>query len=129
MPEDAFTKSFGSATRTVADIVYEVNLVNEHICMTLRGEEAFQWPDNGWIKAPQDFQTKDVVVGAFEKSTQDIITTVDALSTEDLEATVKTERGETPRFERCQFMAIHIWYHSGQLNYIQTLLGDSGWHW
>lgn len=40
-----------------------------------------------------------------------------------------TEHGETDRSERCRFIALHVWYHSGQLNFIQTLLGDDDWHW
>jgi uncharacterized damage-inducible protein DinB len=129
LPEEAFSQSFGGATRTVADIVYEVNLVNDHIGMVLRGEEPFPWPDGGWIKAPEDFRSKAVVVEAFEKSSQRILATVEALSAEQLAETVQTERGETTRFQRCQFMAVHMWYHSGQLNFIQTLRGDDNWHW
>ncbi|HEV2474155.1 MAG TPA: hypothetical protein VGS41_15870, partial [Chthonomonadales bacterium] len=39
LPESAFTQSFGSACRTVADLVYEVNMVNDHVGLTIRGEE------------------------------------------------------------------------------------------
>ena|SRR2546421_9561050 len=129
LPEEAFTKSFNSTTRTVADIVYEVNLVNDHVGMALRGEEPFPWPEEGWIKAPEDLRTKAGVISAFENSSQKIIATVEALSEADLEGMVQTEHGERTRFDRCMFMALHMWYHSGQLNYIQTLLGDDGFHW
>ncbi len=55
--------------------------------------------------------------------------TVEGMSSEELNATILTEEGETTRFERCRFMTLHVWYHSGQLNFIQTLLGDDAWHW
>jgi len=129
LPEEAFDKSFGTKTRTVADIVYEVNLVNDHIGMVIRGETPFDWPEDGWIKAPENFRSKDVVVDAFEKSSKRIVETVEAFSPEEIEETIQTEDGEKTRFERCRFMALHMWYHSGQLNFIQTLLGDDGWHW
>ncbi len=129
LPEDACDKSFGKATRTVADIVYEVNLVNDHVGMVIRGEKPFDWPEDGWIKAPEDFRTKEAVVGGFEKSSAKILETVSAYSDEELAAKFKTEDGETTRDERCRFMTLHLWYHSGQLNYIQTLLGDDAWHW
>ena len=129
LPEEAFSKCMGGATRTVADIVYEVNMVNDHVGMTIRGETPFDWPDNGWIKAPADFQTKEVVIAAFEKSSQRIIETVEAFTPERFEETVQTEHGEKTCFERCQFMNLHLWYHSGQLNFIQTLLGDDKWNW
>jgi DinB family protein len=129
LPDDAYQKSFGPSTRTVADLVYEVNLVNDHIGMVIRGEEPFVWPDGGWIKAPEGFGTKEVVIEAFEKSSQKILETIDGYSSDDMEAPLQTDEGETNRFERCRFMILHVWYHSGQLNYIQTLLGDEVWHW
>ncbi len=128
LPDEAFDKSFGEKARTVADLVYEVNLVNDHVGMVLRGEEPFIWPE-GWIRAPEDFRTKKIVIDGFEISSKKIIETVEAFSTEELEGTVQTEQGERTRFQRCQFMTLHVWYHSGQLNFIQTLLGDDLWHW
>lgn len=129
LPEEAFAKSFGPKTRTVADIVYEVNLVDDHIGMVLRGEPPFDWPEGDWIYAPADFQTKDVVIAAFEKSSEKIIQTAEGFTAEDMESTVQTEHGERTKYERLRFMTLHLWYHSGQLNFIQTLLGDDGWHW
>lgn len=129
LPEDAFSKSFGPATRTVADIVYEVNLVNDHVGMVIRGEEPFDWPEEEWIKAPPDFKTKAQVIDAFEKSSQKIIATAEGFSHEQLEKPFETEGKETTRYERCRFMTVHLWYHSGQLNFIQTLLGDDAGHW
>jgi uncharacterized damage-inducible protein DinB len=129
LPEEAFTKKFGSATRTVADIVYEVNLVNDHVGMAIRGEEPFEWPDEQWIKAPADFHSKEVVIGAFDKSTKKILETADSFTAEQFDEMVQTEHGERSRFERFQFMTLHMWYHCGQLNFIQTLLGDDSWHW
>jgi hypothetical protein len=128
LPEDAFSKSLGGAARTVADIVYEVNLVNDHVGMVVRGEEPFDWPE-GYVKAPPDFQTKEAVIDAFERSSHRLLATAEALTPEGIEATIETEDGETTRFERFRFATLHLWYHSGQLNFIQTLLGDADWHW
>jgi hypothetical protein len=129
LPDDAFDKKFGDKTRTVADIVYEVNLVNDHIGMVIRGEKPFDWPEGAWIYAPEDFRTKQAVVEGFEKSSGKIMDTVKGFSPEDMEKVVQTEHGERTRFQRVQFMSWHVGFHSGQLNFIQTLLGDDGWHW
>lgn len=129
LPEEAFGERFGGSARTVADIVYEVNLVNDHVGMTIRGEEPFDWPEGGWISAPEGFAGREVVVSAFKESSERILETVDGFSEEDLLGKVTTEHGETDRFERCRFMTLHLWYHSGQLNFIQNLKGDSAWHW
>ena len=129
LPDDAFEKKFGVATRTVADIVYEVNLVNDHVGMVMRLEEPFTWPDEQWIKAPVGFGTKEIAIEAFEKSSERILATVEAFTRDQIEKPLKTDEGETTRFERCRFMTLHLWYHSGQLNFIQTILGDEVWHW
>ncbi len=129
LPEDAFCRSFGPTTRTVADIVYEVIMVNDHVGMIIRGEKPFVWPEGDFIRAPQEFCTKEIVIGGFEQSAAKIRTTVEALSGGELEEPIQTEDGETNRFERCRFITLHLWYHSGQLNFIQTLLGDADWHW
>ena len=128
IPEDAFDKSFGPKCRTVADLVYEVNLVNDDVARNMRGEPTIDWPE-GWIKAPADFHGKAKVIQAFEESSKRALDTAESYTAEDLEGTVQTEHGETTRFERCRFMTLHLWYHSGQLNFIQTLLGDDEWHW
>lgn len=129
LPEEAFDRQFGDKCRTVADIIYEVNLVNDHIRMVIAGEEPFAWPEGGWIKAPADFRTKETVVAAFESSISRLMATVEGFTPEQFEEPITIESGETTRFARCQFMTIHMYYHSGQLNFIQTLLGDDAWHW
>jgi hypothetical protein len=128
MPADAFDKCLGGKARTVADIVHEVNLVNDHIGLRLRNEPEFPWPD-GWITAPPELRTKQAVIDAFKASSERFLATIESMTEEGMEATITTESGETTVFERCRFAAVHLWYHSGQLNFIQTLLGDDGWHW
>jgi uncharacterized damage-inducible protein DinB len=129
LPEDAFDKSFGEKTRTVADMIFEVNLVNDHVGMVIRGEEPFAWPEDGYVKAPPDFRGKELVIAAFEESSERIIATVEAFSEAHVEEIIEVDGQDTTRFDRCQFVIRHMWYHSGQLNFIQTLLGDDGWHW
>jgi hypothetical protein len=129
LPDEAFTQTFGPATRTVADIVYEVTLVNDHVGMVIRCEKPFDWPEGGWIKAPETLKTKEDVIGAFEKSSATIQATIEGLSPAEIEEPFEVDGKETTRFERCLFVALHMWYHSGQFNFVQTMLGDDGWHW
>lgn len=129
LPESAFTQKFGPKTRAVADIVHEVNLVNDHIGQALRGEPQFEWPTEGWIVAPPEMNNKSAVLEAWQISSTRILEIAESYSAQDLLGKVLTEQSETQRGERLRFMTLHIWYHSGQLNFIQTLLGDDGWHW
>lgn len=129
LPAEAFTRKFGDKTRTVADIVYEVNLVNDHIGMFMRGEPPFEWPEGAYIFAPEGFKDKDMIIEAFKASSERIVSTAASYTDEELEAPLLTDEGQTTRAERCRFMSLHIWYHSGQVNFIQTLLGDDRFNW
>ena len=128
LPEEAFSRRFGPACRTVADLIYEVNMVNDHVGLTIRGEELFDWPD-GWITAPVDFRGKEHIIAAFKQSSEKFLATAEGFSEAAMLAPIQSDGEETNRFERCRFVALHNWYHSGQLNFVQTLLGDAAFHW
>ncbi len=129
MPEELIVKSLGGKARTAADIIYEIIVVNDHIGATIRDENPAPWADDGWITAPADFQTKGAVVAGILACRDRFIGGVENMTEETLAGTVQTEHGESTRAARCRFVALHNWYHSGQLNYIQSLNGDDGWNW
>lgn len=129
MPEELIAKSLGGKARTVADIVYELIVVNDHIGATIRDENPAPWAFKGWITAPADFQTKEVVLAGLLASRDRFINGVEQMSEETLAGTVTTEHGDSTRASRCRFVALHNWYHSGQFNFMQSLSGDDGWNW
>ena len=129
LPEDAFTRRFGGKSRTAADIIHEINLVNDHIAAKMRGEEGAPLQQEGWIVAPPELSSKGAVVDAFRASSANLTRTAESFTEAQMEEPMPTETGETTRFDRCRFLAVHMMYHSGQLNFIQTLLGDDEWHW
>lgn len=128
IPAEAYAQHFGGKARTVADITHEVLLVNQDILNNMRGQACMDWPE-GWVTAPENCRTKEEVLAAYRKLKDEVISYANGLSEEEFMGKVVTEHGETNRFERCRFMAMHMMYHSGQLNFIQTLLGDDGWNW
>ena len=102
--------------------------MDKHICQGVRGEVQFEWVD-GWLKAPDSWKTKDDVVAAFTASSEQVIKTFEDMSLEELEAPYEDDGKMTTRIERCRFITFHTDYHSGQLNFIQSLLGDDTFHW
>ena len=42
---------------------------------------------------------------------------------------IQTPGGTTSPYDLALFCATHVNYHDGQLNYIQSLLGDTKFHW
>jgi hypothetical protein len=128
LPEEAIFKTFGGTSRSVADLVFETNQVNKHICQGVRNEVQFEWQD-GWLKAPDTWKTKQEVVDAFTESFEQTVKTFEDLTQEELEAPYVNEGQTTNKIERCRFITFHTDYHSGQLNFIQSLLGDDKFHW
>lgn len=128
LPEEAIFKSFGPKVRTVADIVYEVTLVNDHIGQALRGEPQFEWPD-GWVKAPAEWNTKQVVIDTFKTSLEKQIATLETFLPDNMDQVMVNEGKETTPASQARFMGIHLWYHLGQINFVQTLIGDEEMHW
>jgi uncharacterized damage-inducible protein DinB len=128
LPDEAMDRALGGKARTVADLVHEVNMVNDHVVLAMKGEPTPDWPD-GWVRAPEHLRSKAALLEAFDQSSRNALEVAESFSPEELTASMQTENGETTRLNRIQFMAAHTWYHSGQLNFIQTLLGDDAMHW
>jgi uncharacterized damage-inducible protein DinB len=129
LPEEAYTKEFGPKVRTISDIVHEVNVVNDEIVKVIQGGYEEPMPSKGWVRASESLRTKAATIEAFKKSSEAALAVVGGLTAEDMAVTVKNQEGEATREQECRFMNIHVWYHLGQLNYVQTLFGDDTWHW
>ena len=128
LPPDTFERSLGGKARTAADIVYEVNLTNDCLRLDMLGEPILDRP-NAWVTAPEKARTKASAIASFRASSEQVIQTVEQMSLEEVEGVIRTDLGEMTRADYCRSMTVHLWYHSGQLNYIQTLLGDGASHW
>ncbi|MBL8048379.1 MAG: DinB family protein [Chthonomonas sp.] len=131
LPEEAMHRKFAEKARTVADMMYEVTLVNDHIAATVRGDNPPDWPfaPGTWVLAPDELTSKEAVISNFERSSQGVLATLEAMSEEQMLAEVTNEHGPTNTVEQVRFMVVHMFYHAGQVNFIQTLLGDDTWHW
>lgn len=129
LSQEAIFKVFNAETRTVADIIYEVCLVNDHLGMCLRGEEPFEWPETGFIRAPEGLDSKEKLQAHFEGSCQTFLSTLQGMSSQQLAEIIEIDGSQVTRYSRFRFAASHMWYHSGQLNFVQTLFGDTAFHW
>ncbi len=128
LPEEAFTRDWGGKARRVVDLVHEVNMVNDDIARTVRGEPIIEWPE-GWITAPPEMNSKAAAIAAFETSSQALLAAFEAVPADRLLEPVECDGEMTDRYERSRFATLHLWYHLGQLNFMQTLLGDDQFHW
>lgn len=128
LPEDAFDRCCGGKARTVADIVHEVNLVNDHVRATVCGEPLFDWPE-AWITAPENQRTKATVMAAFDASADKAVAAFEGMDGDRFMTPMEPEDPKSAPLGHLRFLLMHCFYHSGQLNFIQTLLGDDAMHW
>ena len=128
LPEEVFVKSLGGKARTVADIAYEVRLTNERLCRDLLRQPSTDMP-SGWAVAPEELHSKEATLRSFQASAEAVVQILEGMSVEEIEEVVPGVLGEASRADHCRSMTVHLFYHSGQLNFIQTLLGDGDIHW
>jgi hypothetical protein len=119
----------GGCARPALHIVAECAAVNGMIATLLEGGE-FQRP------SPEDrerffasFDTGEKALAFLDQETQRLLTVYENLDESTL-ADVSTQIGRPmTRMAMAELPGWHMMYHDGQLNYIQTLHGDSEMHW
>ncbi len=130
LSEDAVLSSPMGGARTAADMTYECTVVNKRMADRVRGNDPGPWPfADGWAVAPEDQRTKSALIAGFSKSFDDLVAAAESVPEEEFDRGVPTSDGETPIWQLISFASLHLNYHCGQLNYIQSLHGDMAVHW
>ncbi len=128
MSHETLALSPGGKARTGYDIAYEVIGLHRLICDVAAGRTPKPMPD-GWVTAPSEFKDVNTAIHEFESSVEQLLAFMATATDELLGKVSPTPFGEMPLMGLCQIVPIHLMYHSGQLNYIQTLQGDDQFHW
>lgn len=129
MPHETLAANLGGKSRTGYDVVFEVAWLNQAIADQAQGKPFDFEEPKGWMKAPAEFCAHENALTKFENSVADL---KQALSTADqatLDKVVQSPMGPTPVLDIAGIVPGHIMYHSGQLNFIQTVQGDDAFHW
>lgn len=129
MPEDSLDRSPGGKARTAFDLTFEVVELNRIVAGRARGEQTPFDDSEGWTRAPESYKNKATAIADFEDSVQQLVDALAHASDEALAASVETPFGDVTLARLAEIVPRHIMYHSGQLNYIQTWLGDEVFHW
>ena len=129
LPDSALLESYGGAARAPINIIYEICYVNRRLATRLKGQDPGPFDVNFWSVTPADFTTREKAVAEFSKTMDEFIGTLEAMPVDQLHAEIPTPSGHTTAFDLGLFLATHLNYHDGQLNYIQALNGDTDIHW
>ena len=119
----------GGCSRCAYDLAYEITGFLGVLSTLLEtGKSEFN-PPQGWVRAPQDFHNKEKAVEAVSNAFDHLIEALKGYKGDFLEDKFPFIFGDMNPLTIANFAVSHVMYHSGQLNYIQTIHGDDEFHW
>jgi len=131
IPEEKFAFCPMGCAKTVEGILKEVAGTNARIAASLRGEDpASSASYLQFEKRVGEASGLDVLGRLVIESGDLVCRAIDGIPEADLDKPVKMPWGAMFPASAAIFLpASHMSYHDGQVNYIQTLLGDAAFHW
>ncbi len=130
IPDDKIGVSPMGAARSPLHFSAECSGFNGMLVSALKGE-AIQMPDeDGKAAFYASIDTKAKAISAIETSTSAVIDALGTVSDEALQTEIPMYwGGSMPLYQFAHLAISHMAYHDGQLNYIQSLFGDTDIHW
>lgn len=131
IPEDEYTVSKGGKARTIQAIVAEVVGLNKMVAEILKGDGAGPMPsDEERAAFEAAFATRADCQTAITESAEALARILEKTRDEDLAKTEMAPWGMPMTYlEWSNIAVVHVMYHDGQLNFIQSLNGDDQIHW
>lgn len=130
MPTEKWGTSFGGCTRSAQDVVAETaNLLN-WTAEAMRGNVVATMEDAYPAATKEACATQQGAVATLAAASKNFAEALASASDETLQAEVTPPwQMPAPLFMIAQIAVSHVWYHDGQLNFMQCLLGDEKVHW
>jgi hypothetical protein len=129
MSDEALASHPGGKARCGFDLVYELAMYNRMMAGLIRGDIKDPDMPKGWTVAPADYRTKDQAQTDLQGSIAELLAAYQNVPEEKLADPISTPLGQVSAGQLLTMMNGHMMYHSGQLNYIQTIHGDDAFHW
>jgi hypothetical protein len=130
IPDDKWTETFGGCTRSANVLMADCVSLIIWCAEALRGNVIAGGENDLMGTLSEEFKNKSVCVAKFAEASADFCGALAAASDDTLNTPVMAPwQMEAPLFMLAQVTVSHVWYHDGQLNYIQCLLGDDKVHW
>jgi hypothetical protein len=131
IPEDKWNATFGGCTRSACELTADAVQLLDWAAEALRGNVIAVTPSPDRLDGMKsECATRDAATARLGKSCGQFVAALSDASDEALNAMVTPPwQMPTPLYMIAQIAVSHVWYHDGQLNYIQSLLGDDKVHW
>jgi hypothetical protein len=121
--DEWFVKPVAANVRSVADICYETLLINQRLARRIRGEEVGPMP--GFPPCPEELRTREAMANAMVASVEELLEAVGG----DPEREIVMPNGDRETaYSLAEFASSHMYYHLGQVNFVQVQYGDRTFH-
>lgn len=128
IPDDRWCGTHGGCSRPGPALIADTVSMLDWVTAALKGEQIQPFGDMESITAK--FSDKGAAIASLTDCTTAFSAAFTSASDETLNTAIPAPWGATvPLFMLGQIAVNHIWYHDGQLNYVQCLLGDDQIHW
>lgn len=130
IPDDKWDATFGGCTRSAAAVTADTLGLLAWTTEALKGNLNDDFEEAMTDRFKAACSTKDGAMNALRSHAEEFSRALSAASDETLNKIVTPPwKMDAPLFMLAQIAVSHVWYHDGQLNYIQCLLGDEKIHW
>ncbi|MHB8636716.1 MAG: hypothetical protein ACYC96_09615 [Fimbriimonadaceae bacterium] len=130
IPDDKWTATFGGCTRPSNELTADAISLLLWTTAALKGTAS---SGDGFGKMKElaaELSNKDAAIAKIKEAAADFTAALACASDEQLSTQVTPPwEMPAPLYMIAQIAVSHIWYHDGQLNYVQCLLGDEKIHW
>ena len=130
IPDEKWTANFGGCTRPCNELTADAVSLLIWCTEALKGNSVAD-PEGAHMKAlTAEFSTKGAAIARLNEASDALGHALGAASDETLNSVITPHwQMPAPLYVLAQITVSHIWYHDGQLNYVQCLLGDDKIHW
>lgn len=129
MSPDMLGADNGGKARCGYDVICEVTDLINYVSARAEGQNLSLPEPQGWHRASEDRKNKEAALDDFQAAINRFTAAIGSADEATLSQVIQSPLGELTLLRLAQIMPPHIMYHSGQLNYIQTLHGDDDFHW
>jgi hypothetical protein len=130
IPADKQNVCPGGCARPPLSLVVECGMINEFIAKFLTTGSTERMPREQREAFMNSFDTSEKALDYLDNQTQTLCAAFETLDENSLGETSDVLFGRPmTRLAIAELPAFHMMYHDGQLNYIQTLYGDTEIHW
>jgi hypothetical protein len=130
IPDEKWSSTFGGATKSACDATIDAISLLKWTTEALRGNVIQTDEPDARQRIAGACANREAAISALNGACREFAAALGDASDEALNTEVMPPwKMPAPLFMMAQIAVSHIWYHDGQLNYIQMLLGDEKVHW